>query len=280
MKDLNQGAQAPPLHPEISNKLRPSLAGDSSIRSFDIAQMDYIASLAHEVRTPLTSLLMGLHLLAGDAEQSEARERWLRLCISEGERLRILVEQLLSSTRLSLLDPRIQSDETVRVDLAHLVRVCLERVESEAASRCISVELRGLEKFQAGRAWVLADPIRMSWALEQALLHFLRHTRRGASLQVGLERRGEASSEFWVSRLEPVPDWADQDGKVEESSSELGFGLGLAREFLATMDAPSRLTFSASELSVFQVRFSDSLNEKSGSVGPCGPKGESSCPES
>jgi signal transduction histidine kinase len=280
MKVLSQGAQAPPLHPEISNKPQSIRVSDSFSRSIDLAQMDYIASLAHEVRTPLTSLLMGLHLLAGGTEQSESRERWLRLCISEGERLRTLVEQLLSSTQLSLLDPRLQSGENLRVDLAHLVRVCLERVENEAASRGISVELSGLQNVHAGRTWVLADPIRMSWALEQSLLHFLRHTRRGASLQVGLERRGPAASEFWVSRLTERPAWAEQDETPEEAALELGFGLGLAREFLGTMHAPSRLTFSDSELSVFQVRFSDSLNEKSGLVGPCGPKGENSCPES
>jgi len=268
------------MHPEVSNKLQSMQAGDALNRSSDLAQMDYIASLAHEVRTPLTSLLMGLHLLAGGSDQAETREHWLRLCISEGERLRFLVDQLLSSTQLSLLDPRMHTGESIRVDLAHLVQVCLERVETEASSRDISVEWSGLRNLEAGRTWVTGDPIRMSWALEQSLLYFLRHSRRGISLHIGLERRGTSASEFWVSRLSAVPEWAEQDGTPRPAVLSLGFGLELAREFLARMEAPSQLTFADAELSVFQVRFSDSLNAKSGLVGPCGPKGESSCPES
>ncbi|HNW34470.1 MAG TPA: histidine kinase dimerization/phospho-acceptor domain-containing protein, partial [Candidatus Ozemobacteraceae bacterium] len=70
-------------------------------RRMDQLKNDLVAMVAHEFRTPLTSLHMAIHLLLdGSVKQPERREDLLFAAREDCERLRALVDEILDLSRL------------------------------------------------------------------------------------------------------------------------------------------------------------------------------------
>ncbi len=81
---------------------------------------DFVANVSHELRTPLTALLGFIETLQGPArEDPAAQERFLGIMATEADRLRRLVDDLLSLTRVEEQERSRPADP---VDLGAVVR--------------------------------------------------------------------------------------------------------------------------------------------------------------
>jgi two-component system, OmpR family, phosphate regulon sensor histidine kinase PhoR len=66
-------------------------------------RVDFIANASHELRTPLAAVTGFIETLKGPArDDAEARDKFLDIMAVEGERMRRLIEDLLSLTRIEL----------------------------------------------------------------------------------------------------------------------------------------------------------------------------------
>lgn len=80
---------------------------------------DFVANVSHELRTPLTALLGFIETLQGPArEDPKAQERFLAIMATEADRLRRLVDDLLSLSRVEELE---RSRPVDPVDLGAIV---------------------------------------------------------------------------------------------------------------------------------------------------------------
>ncbi|HZJ55076.1 MAG TPA: ATP-binding protein [Myxococcaceae bacterium] len=151
------------------------------VRRFDELKDDLVATVAHEFRTPLTSLRMAIHLLA-EQTVGTLNERQLDLVTAareECERLQGIVDELLDLARIRSgrleLHPRELATELVLGQAQRAVRDGSERgtpIEVEVAP--------GAER-------LVADPDRIDLALTNLLTNALRHTPPGRP--VGLRAR-------------------------------------------------------------------------------------------
>ncbi|GAA0528667.1 two-component system phosphate regulon sensor histidine kinase PhoR [Rhizomicrobium palustre] len=75
----------------------------TSIKRTEQMRVDFIANASHELRTPLAAVAGFIETLKGPArDDEEAREKFLDIMAVEAERMRRLIEDLLSLTRIEL----------------------------------------------------------------------------------------------------------------------------------------------------------------------------------
>ena len=104
------------------------LTGD---RGLEAAKSDFIATLSHELRTPMTAVLGAAKTLLRDdiALSPERRHQLLEMIGAQGTRLTQITEEVLLANRLDRGDLRIDSE---RVDLSELVSHAVETMRHDA----------------------------------------------------------------------------------------------------------------------------------------------------
>ena len=105
MQDRSWRARAAPLASEPGG---PDLAllvlrDETEVRRAERTRADFLANASHELRTPLASLTGFIETLRGHArEDPEARDRFLAIMQAQAERMRRLIDDLMSLSRIEL----------------------------------------------------------------------------------------------------------------------------------------------------------------------------------
>ena len=114
------------------------------LRALDAAKTDFMATVSHELRTPLTSISGYVELLrdAGPEELSDAQQRMLEVIARNARRLRELIEDILTLSRIESGGFRSEPGE---VDFSQVIERALEEIGPAAAKASVGVhaEVRG-----------------------------------------------------------------------------------------------------------------------------------------
>jgi two-component system phosphate regulon sensor histidine kinase PhoR len=151
-----------------------------------IARMrsDFVANASHELRTPLASLTGFIETLLGPARgDPQATEKFLRVMLDQAQRMRRLIEDLLSLSRLEM---RVHQRSTDRVDLVavlHHVRDALGPLAHEAG---VAVEIDA----PPGEAAVTGDRDELVQVFGNLLENAIRYGGSGGRVDLRLETRG------------------------------------------------------------------------------------------
>ena len=94
----------------------------TSARRLEAMRADFVANASHELRTPLASLLGFIETLQGPArDDPEARERFLDIMRGQAQRMKRLIDDLLSLSRIEMrahlppdADGRLVADRPAR----------------------------------------------------------------------------------------------------------------------------------------------------------------------
>ncbi len=115
----------------------------TDIKRAELARVDFLANASHELRTPLTSLSGFIETLRGPArDDPEARERFLEIMQGQADRMRRLISDLMSLSRIELVEHRPPEGEA---DLADVVREVVDALEPLAAERGVEVRVTGAD---------------------------------------------------------------------------------------------------------------------------------------
>ena len=210
------------------------------LREVEEAKSDFIGLLSHEVKTPVTSLLMATRLLQRSEPEAltPLQRRLVESSVRDVERLRSLIDELFTASRFDLATAAMRFRSA---DLGRMLGQAVRSVQSEFDPRGVSIGLsRSLTRKSA---LVRADSFRLSWALTQLLSHLARHGRPGCHLEILLadeSRHGRAGYRIFIraERLllrDGVDDrifekaFARYDTRVSKSDST-GMSLAFARE--------------------------------------------------
>ncbi|WP_309892242.1 ATP-binding protein [Archangium sp.] len=156
------------------------------LRRFDELKNDLVATVAHEFRTPLTSLRMAIHLCAEGVvgPVTEKQADLLYAAREDCERLQGIVDDLLDLSRL----------RSGRVAL-EVRPVSMEEVlEAALAPHRVASEERGVRLSRAqepGLERVEADVERLQLVLSNLVANAVRHTSRGGEVVVRARQEGE-----------------------------------------------------------------------------------------
>jgi signal transduction histidine kinase len=150
------------------------------LRRFEELKNDLVATVAHEFRTPLTSLRMAVHLcteeVAGPVTEKQAE--LLHAAREDCDRLQAMVDDLLDLSRI----------ESGRVELfplptavSHLVQSAFEEHEQEAAEAGLSLTVES----PLPEVRVLADHERIGHVFSNLIANAIRHTPKGGHVTLG-----------------------------------------------------------------------------------------------
>ncbi|MFI5316647.1 MAG: ATP-binding protein [Myxococcota bacterium] len=147
--------------------------------SFDQLRNDLVATVAHEFRTPLTSLRMAVHLLTEQVAGpvSEKQADLLLAARQDCERLQATVDELLDLSRIQEGKLELHLED---VDVESLVRTAIEAQRAGA-------DLAGVElhcEVLPGQGTVRVDPDRIALVFANLLANAIRHSPRGTAVRV------------------------------------------------------------------------------------------------
>lgn len=118
-----------------------SLHDFTDIKRSEFARVDFLANASHELRTPLTSLSGFIETLRGSArDDAEARDRFLEIMQGQADRMRRLISDLMSLSRIELVEHRPPEGEA---DLAAVVHEVVDAMGPVAAERGVTVKVTG-----------------------------------------------------------------------------------------------------------------------------------------
>jgi two-component system, OmpR family, phosphate regulon sensor histidine kinase PhoR len=139
------------------------------IKDLEEVRREFVANVSHEFRTPL-SIINGYveMLLDGALDDRDTTEAWLRAMAKNGQRLSLLIEDLLT---LSHLEHRSAQLNFVKVDLPLLLDGVIERITPAIVER----HGRVTSEWDAEAAFADVDANRLEQVFQNLLENSLRH---------------------------------------------------------------------------------------------------------
>jgi signal transduction histidine kinase len=224
-------------------------------------RQDFLSIAGHELKTPLTSVLLNLHAvdksLQGDGRTVDARldARWQSLKRQFG-RLESLVDQLLDVSRITAGKLVLVPEP---LELGAVVREVTERFSPASASapRVAVVQTPAA----IGGSW---DRLRLEQILTNLLSNAVKYgDGRAISVEVGTTGPGDGA-EAWISvRDHGIGMSSDELGRIfgrfERAVSErnyggLGLGLWIVRQVVDAMGGAVSVESQPGDGSTFTVR--------------------------
>jgi signal transduction histidine kinase len=196
-------------------------------RLLDEVKTNLVSTVSHELKTPLTSVRMGLHLLLEERIGSLTRKQTeiLLAARDDSERLLRIINDLLDLARLESNDAR-QVFETVSPE--SLIKTAVDRGEPLAESRGFKLKA----KVESGLPLVNVDPRQIHHVFSNLISNAAKHSKFGDTIVVAAQPR-KGFVRFSVADSGPGIPKEFQSKLFERffrlpGSDREGVGLGLA----------------------------------------------------
>jgi PAS domain S-box-containing protein len=146
----------------------------TKLKQLEKIKTDFIATISHELKTPLTSIMMGLSLLTDKkiGNTNEKQEKILDTIKEDGENLSSLVNDLLQLSK-------IESDKAIfnieKCSIIGIIENCINRFYNQAAAKEVNLYYDAKEKLPK----VLADSEKITWTLNNLVSNALKYINAG-----------------------------------------------------------------------------------------------------
>jgi signal transduction histidine kinase len=195
------------------------------LEAVDLERRSFLANASHELRTPVSNVLVTLEALReGAGDDPVLRARFLETALTETRRMSSLVQELLD---LGRLEARVVQLEVERITVAQLCERAVRAIEPRTGAAQVSVRVRADDSLLA------VDVSQMMRALLNLLDNALKVSPKGGTIVVeGGERAGRASivvgDEGPGIEADDLPRIFEQFYTADRSRKRGGIGLGLA----------------------------------------------------
>ena len=204
---------------------------EEAARDADRRKDDFLATLAHELRNPLTPLRTGLSVIGRAHRDPEVVIEQCTIMARQVQQLTRLVDDLLDVADVTRRGLPLAK---TRIDLSTVVRTALDQIGMlvEDAQHDLTVTLPDQP------IMLDADPVRLVQILTNLLSNAIKYTPRGGRIALLATREGnEARLSVRDSGLGLPPDklgsifemFGQLDRSLETGHKGLGIGLALAR---------------------------------------------------
>ncbi|HZG82234.1 MAG TPA: cell wall metabolism sensor histidine kinase WalK [Brevibacillus sp.] len=139
---------------------------------------EFVANVSHELRTPLTTIKSYVEaLLDGAVEEKELSNRFLRVTMSETERMIRLVNDLLQLSRFDSQGVRLHCKE---VDMNQMLRYAVDRFSMFGEQQEVALDL----EIPAVLPSVYIDPDAINQVLDNLLSNAIKYTPQSGRVVV------------------------------------------------------------------------------------------------
>jgi two-component system sensor histidine kinase CreC len=205
------------------DEMRDALAGRNYVA-------DYVQTLTHEVKSPLSAIRGAAELLQEPGMPQEERERFLANITRETQRIQEMVDRMME---LTALETRRSLAHVENVALRPLLQEMVAGAKDAAATRRIDIILQAPDE-----AEVEGDPFLLRQAVSNLLDNAIDFSADGAQVTVSLQRGPRAARILVQDQGPGIPEYA-QDKVFEKfyslarphsSKKSTGLGLSFVRE--------------------------------------------------
>lgn len=215
--------------PDHSRLVR--LSDLSAARAAEQMRVDFVANASHELRTPLATVLGFIETLQDEdaGGDRKTRERFLKIMFDEGTRMRNLVDDLMSLSRIEAERFTVPREPVDLMPVIGEVKAALgQLIEAKQATVVVEKEASG--------TIVQGDRPQLAQLLNNLIANALKYGRTGAPVRVRLENTGSEMIRLSVTdegegiAAEHLPRLTERFYRVDAGRSRAvgGTGLGLA----------------------------------------------------
>lgn len=146
---------------------------------------DFLANASHELRTPLASLTLLIETIAGPARDNvEERDRFLGMMQVQADRMRRLIADLLSLSRIELDEHVPPSD---RADIAGVAKEIVDSATPVARERDVRIELAAPAK----PVTVVGERFQLAQVVQNLVDNAIKYTPAGGVVRVEVGDSGD-----------------------------------------------------------------------------------------
>lgn len=260
-KSLSQPSDEPIKLPEeirdVENEL--NLAREQTLRSTAAAKEaeqrknDLVVYLAHDLKTPLTSVIGYLTLLRDEPQISpELRAKYTGIALDKAERLEELINEFFDITRFNLTHLELERES---VDLTRMLEQITFEFNPVLAEKDLSWDLHLAPKVQ-----IICDPDKLERVFDNLFRNAVNYsyaqtqisvslTQNDGSALVRISNRGKTIPPEKLSRI--FEQFFRLDSSRATATGGAGLGLAIAKEIvelhggrIAAESAEERITFT------------------------------------
>lgn len=221
----------------------------------NVAKDEFLAMLGHELRNPLSPILIALELIR--MRRLPGAERELAIIERQAQHLVRLVDDLLDVARIARGKFELRPE---RVELARLVALAAEASAPLVAERCHQVEIAVPDQGLA----VMGDPIRLTQVIANLLTNAAKYTNNGGRIRLQaradgqeavltVEDNGIGIAADMLPRL--FDRFVQERQALDRSRGGLGLGLAIVKDIVALHGGSVHAASAgAGQGSVFEVR--------------------------
>ena len=195
---------------------------------------EFLATVSHEVRTPLTAILGWANILRSRQNDPAYVSKGLETIERNARVQAQLIEDLLDLSRIITGKLRL---EVQFIEIGALVETALDSIRPAAAAK--DIKLRPVIDPKAGP--IMGDPGRLVQVVNNLLTNATKFTPKGGTIRVWV-RRADSSIEIVVqdngAGIEPeflpyvFERFRQADGSITRSQGGLGLGLAICRSLV------------------------------------------------
>ena len=220
----------------ISVDVTATKQSEMALLDADRRKNEFLAMLAHELRSPLAPIANAAHLLCLDEADDAARQQAAAIVERQTGRLARLIEDLLDVSRIT--------SGKIPLHLAHVsigdvvqgaIEIVRPWIDTHHHVLTVSVPTEPV--------WVAADALRLEQVVQNLLTNAVKYTDDGGCVEISVQHEGsEAVLRVTDTGLGIAPDllprvfdlFTQAEGSLDRARGGLGIGLALVQR-LVTM---------------------------------------------
>ena len=196
---------------------------------------DLVMYLAHDIRTPLTSVIGYLSLLdeAGDMPPQQ-RQKYIHITLDKAHRLEKLVNEFFEITRYNLQQIDLKKE---KIDLYYMLVQMIDEFYPILSARGNTAVLHASEDLT-----VTGDPVKLARVLNNVLKNAAAYSTMGTEIAISAEERGDRVVIEIANQGPDIPESQlnaifDKFYRLDDSRTSgtggAGLGLAIAKEIVA-----------------------------------------------
>ena len=214
----------------------------TSYKELDLAKTNFIATISHELKTPIASLQMGVKLLLDSRVGNLNDEQMHIMSTLQGEMTRLsnITNELLDLSQVETGNIKLHLK---RITAADVVPVAVEAIKFQAERKHVRITTELVEK----DAQINADIDKTTWVLVNLLTNAIRYSPENGNVTVRCEKfeqkviftvtdEGPGIEQKYIGRL------FEKFFQVPGTASGTGLGLAISKEFIEAQQGTLSVT--------------------------------------
>lgn len=150
----------------------------TELRRLEKIRQDFVANASHELRTPVTNIKgYAETLLEGAMEDRENAQRFLKVLLTEANRLTALINDLLDLTKIETGDLKLNLRP---VDLKEVAEKVIFQLKRQAEEKSVEINM----EISEGLSKVKADEKKMGQILANLIDNAIKYNRIGGKVRI------------------------------------------------------------------------------------------------